>query len=178
MLVLARADAGGYQLRPTDLYLDDVVADCRRAVAVVAAEREVTVHAAASDAVPYYGDESLLRQLVLNLLQNAVQHTRRGGGVSIEVQGDSRHVAIRVADGGPGIAVADQGRIFDRFVQLDPARSGSGAGLGLPIARWIAEAHGGTLVLEASGPDGSVFCASLPPSSREASTAVPHPQPA
>ena len=70
-------------------------------------------------------------------------------------------VKIRVADSGAGIRRGEQ-RIFDRFVQLDPSRRGEGTGLGLPIARWIAEAHGGTLVLERSGPGGSTFCVSLP----------------
>jgi signal transduction histidine kinase len=67
-----------------------------------------------------------------------------------------------VTDEGPGIPAGDQQRIFDRFVQLDAARRGQGAGLGLPIARWIAEAHEGTLVLEHSGPEGSTFCVWLP----------------
>ena len=69
---------------------------------------------------------------------------------------------IRVTDQGPGIPAVDRDRIFDRFVQLDASRRGQGAGLGLPIARWIAEAHQGTLVLEQSGPAGSTFCVSLP----------------
>jgi len=67
-----------------------------------------------------------------------------------------------VRDQGSGIPPDDQRRIFDRFVQLDAARRGQGTGLGLPIARWIAEAHGGTLVLEKSEAAGSTFCVSLP----------------
>ena len=95
-------------------------------------------------------------------LQNAVQHTPAGGVVSIDVAHEGERIAIRVADSGSGIPAADRARIFDRFVQLDAARRGTGTGLGLPIARWIAEAHAGTLVLEDSGPDGSRFCVSLP----------------
>ncbi len=162
MLVLARADAGGYPLRPVDLYLDELVADCQRAVDVLAAERGVTIRSAGSSEIPFRGDEDLLRQLVTNVLQNAVQHTPAGGAVAIDLRQHPDAVTIRVRDEGPGIPPADQGRIFDRFVQLDPARRGQGTGLGLPIARWIAEAHGGTLVLEHSGPGGSTFCASLP----------------
>jgi signal transduction histidine kinase len=170
MLVLARADAGGYPLRPVDLYLDEVVADCRRAVEVLAAERAVTITWGASAEIPFRGDEDLLRQLVLNVVQNAVQHTPAGGSVAVEMCQDAAGVRIRVKDTGPGIPAADQARIFDRFVQLDPSRRGRGAGLGLPIARWIAEAHHGTLVLESSGPAGSVFCVTLPsaPTSRSA----------
>ena len=162
MLVLARADAGGYQLRPVDLYLDEIVADCRRALAVVATERGVTIRPAGPPDIPFRGDEDLLRRLVLNVLQNAVQHTPAGGSVAVDVRQEPETVRIRVTDEGPGIPPDDQRRIFDRFVQLDPARRGQGTGLGLPIARWIAEAHGGTLVLERSGPDGTTFCVSLP----------------
>jgi signal transduction histidine kinase len=162
MLVLARADAGGYPLRPVDLYLDEVVADCRRAVDVLAVERGVIIRAATSPEIPFRGDEELLRRLVLNVLQNAVQHTPAGGAVAVELLRDPGTVRIRVSDEGAGILPDDQRRIFDRFVQLDAARRGLGTGLGLPIARWIAEAHSGTLVLEQSGPGGSTFCVQLP----------------
>jgi signal transduction histidine kinase len=69
---------------------------------------------------------------------------------------------VHVADTGHGIPPAEQEHIFERFVRLDPARHAGGAGLGLAIARWIAEAHGGTLRLARSGPDGSEFVAELP----------------
>ena len=78
MLVLARADAGGYPLRPVDLYLDEVVAECRRAVDVLATERGVTIARPARPEIPFRGDEDLLRRLVVNVLQNAVQHTPAG----------------------------------------------------------------------------------------------------
>jgi signal transduction histidine kinase len=162
MLVLARADAGGYLLRPVDLYFDELVADCRRAVDVLATERGVTIRAVGASDIPCRGDEDLLRRLVLNVLQNAVQHSPAGGNVAVELGREPGRVRLRISDSGPGIPAADQSRIFDRFVQLDAARRGQGVGLGLPIARWIAEAHRGTLVLEASGPTGSTFCVVLP----------------
>jgi signal transduction histidine kinase len=162
MLVLARADAGGYPLRPVDLYLDEVVADCGRSVDVLATERGVTIRSSGSPDIPFRGDEDLLRRLVLNVLQNAVQHTPSGGSVAVDVRQEPDAVRIRVTDQGPGIAPDDQRRIFDRFVQLDPARRGQGTGLGLPIARWIAEAHRGTLTLERSAPGTTTFCVTLP----------------
>jgi two-component system OmpR family sensor kinase len=162
MLVLARADAGGYPLRPVDLYFDELVADCRRAVDVLATERGVTIRSLGATDIPFRGDEDLLRRLVLNVLQNAVQHSPPGGHVAVELAHDAGRVQLRISDSGTGIPLADRTRIFDRFVQLDAARRAEGTGLGLPIARWIAEAHRGTLVLENSGPTGSTFCVMLP----------------
>ena len=162
MLVLARADAGGYPLRPVNLYLDELVSECRRTVDLLAAERGVTIRSSPLPETPLSGDEDLLRRMLLNVMQNAVQHTPEGGAVTIAVSPNGRTTAIHVSDQGKGIPQQDRQRIFDRFVQLDAARRGSGTGLGLPIARWIAEAHGGSLELESSGPDGSTFCVVLP----------------
>jgi len=162
MLVLARADAGAYPLRPVDLYLQDVVADCQRAVDVLAAERGITITSSGPHDVPVRGDEELLRRLLVNLLQNAVQHSVRGGVVSIEVSPNGSRAYVRVRDSGTGIPEMDRTRIFDRFVQLDPSRRMEGTGLGLPIAKWIAEAHQGSLSLESTGPGGSTFRVELP----------------
>ncbi|HYM22758.1 MAG TPA: histidine kinase dimerization/phospho-acceptor domain-containing protein, partial [Vicinamibacterales bacterium] len=83
MLVLARADAGGYPVHPVNLDLGEVVDDCRRAVKVIAAERGVQLQSSTEREVPFRGDEDLLRRLVTNLLQNAIQHTRPGGSVAV-----------------------------------------------------------------------------------------------
>jgi heavy metal sensor kinase len=156
MLVLARADAGGYPLRTVHLYLDELVIDCRRTLDVLAAERDVSVCTESMPEVPFVGDEELLKRMLVNLVQNAVHHTRGGGTVSIHLSNASG-IAIDVTDEGPGIAIEERERIFDRFVQFDQSRRGSGSGLGLPIARWIAEAHGGSLTLKSSSPAGSNF---------------------
>jgi heavy metal sensor kinase len=169
MLVLARADAGGYPLRPVDLYLDEILSGCRRTLDVVAAERGVALNVKSLPELPFRGDEDLLRRMLLNVLQNAVQHTPPGRSVDIEAESKEGMLNVRVCDHGAGIAADDRERIFDRFVQLDPARRGNGTGLGLPIARWIAEAHGGRLALEASGPDGSRFLITLPTETAESS---------
>jgi signal transduction histidine kinase len=162
MLTLARADVGAYPLRPVNLYLDDLIEDCRRAVAVLAAQRNITVTATGARDVPVRGDEELLRRLVVNLLQNAVQHSPKDGTVSVDVSPNGSRVYVRVADSGTGIAESDRARIFERFVQLDPSRRAEGTGLGLPIARWIAEVHQGSLSVESTGPTGSTFCVVLP----------------
>ena len=162
MLMLARADAGGYPLRPVPLYLNELVHECRDALASLAQEHGVTIQVTSPTDVALVGDEDLLRRMVLNLLQNAVQHTRSGGRVDVSVPWSDTEASIVVADEGPGIPKADRARIFDRFVQLDSARRRAGAGLGLPISRWIAEAHGGRVELLATSAAGSTFVASLP----------------
>ena len=115
----------------------------------------------ASD-VAIRGDEELLRRLVLNLLQNAIQHSPPGGLVSVDITPNGSRVRVCVTDTGGGIAEPDRSRIFDRFVQLDPSRRADGTGLGLTIAKWIAEAHRGSLSLESTGPAGSTFAVVLP----------------
>jgi signal transduction histidine kinase len=162
MLVLARADAGGYPLRRVNLYLNEIATDCQRSVEILARRRGVRIQMSTHDDVPFRGDESLLRRMLLNLLQNAVTYTREGSSVAVDVSPNGRHVYVRVKDEGAGIPERDRARIFDRFVQLDAARRSEGAGLGLPIARWIAEAHGGTLELEESGAAGTTFRVLLP----------------
>jgi len=162
MLVLARADAGAYPLRPVTLYLDDVVEECRRAVGVLASARGVAVTTHGPSDVSIVGDEELLRRLILNLLQNAIQHSPSGGLVSVDIAPNGSRVYVRVADTGTGIAEADCARIFERFVQLDPSRRAEGTGLGLPIAKWIAEVHHGSLSVESTGHTGSTFCVVLP----------------
>lgn len=159
MFFLSRADAGGPSLRPEPIYLDDVVQECVRGLGVIARARGVAMEVDGNSDVPLTGDEELLRQMLVNLLENAVRHTPPGRRVRTTIVSVDGTVTIRVADQGPGIARADRERIFERFVRLNGSE---GAGLGLPVARWVAQAHGGELVLEASGPDGSVFSVCLP----------------
>jgi signal transduction histidine kinase len=170
MLVLARADAGGYPLRLVPFVLDDVIDECRQAVSVLAAARGVSVTASGAADVAIDGDQELLRRLLVNLLQTAVQHTPTDGTVSVDVALEGADACIRVTDCGTGIPAEDLGRIFERFVQLDPSRRSEGAGLGLTIAKWIAEAHGGSLAVESSTPRGTTFRVVLPAASSSTTT--------
>jgi signal transduction histidine kinase len=160
MFVLSRAEAGGRPLRPEPVYLDEIVADCARQLSVIAAERDVRVVATGDTDIAFVGDDDGLRQLFTNLLDNAVGHTHAGGLVTAETRVDGQHVRVRIIDQGDGIPAPDRERIFERFTRLDQRRPG--AGLGLPIARWIAEAHRGTLTIESSSREGSVFVVTLP----------------
>ncbi len=167
MFLLSRAEAHGLPLIQEPLYLDDIVSETGRALQVLASTRDVTVETRTNGEVSYVGDDRLLRQMVSNLIDNAIRHAARGGVVTASLLQSPRDVAIRIADDGRGIPESQRLRIFERFVRHDA--SYSGAGLGLPIARWIAEAHGGHLILESTGPTGSVFAAILPLTNRRAS---------
>jgi two-component system OmpR family sensor kinase len=153
MFLLARADADGRPPLRADFYFDELIGDCLRAVRVMADPRQVRVEGATPAEVLFRGDEALLRQMLMNLLDNAVSHTPSGGTVSVALHLEAEAIVLEVTDTGTGIPAADRERIFERFVRLDPSTkraSAGGAGLGLPIARWIAETHGGTLTLDAS----------------------------
>ena len=162
MFVLARADAAGYHAPMHRLYVDEVVGEALRAAAVVAAAKGLRVASDIQSDIIIDGDDGLLHRMMTNLLDNAIQHTPQGGLIHVGLSAAAGTVTIRVADTGPGIPDADRDRVFDRFIRLDPARSAeSGGGLGLPIARWIAEEHHGTLSLDPS-PRGCVFAVRLP----------------
>jgi signal transduction histidine kinase len=113
-------------------------------------------------------DHTRIRQLVLNLLTNAVKYTPRGGSVSLELAQDDGRVMIAVSDTGVGIAPGDLPHIFDRFWRADSARTRTGerpgAGLGLAICKWIAEAHGGSIEVQSRPGRGSRFTVTLPAS--------------
>lgn len=169
MLLLARADMERQPIERSDFYLDEIVDESARSLRVLAAPRTIAIAVDCPIDVQMHGDEALVRQLLVNLIGNAVAHTPPGGTVRIGVSVEGGRAIIDVIDHGPGVPEADRLRIFERFVKLDPARlRPGGAGLGLPIARWIAEAHGGSLELAATGPAGSRFRAVLPLFAREA----------
>ena len=123
MLVLARADAGGRQLNSRPLYLDELVSECVRALSVIAQVRDVELETALQPDVFIRADDVLARQMVTNLLVNAVQHTPPGGKVTVAVESDGDVATISVSDTGAGIPAADRERVFERFVRLDPARA-------------------------------------------------------
>lgn len=164
MLVLARADAGGYPIRAVELYLGELVTECVRTVEVLAHVRSVRIEVLTSpaDDETVVADEDLLRRLILNILQNAIRHSPPEARVRISTEKTADLWSIRVSDQGTGIPANDREKVFQRFVRLDPSRTDGGAGLGLPIARWIAEAHGGSLVIETSSSDGTTVLIELP----------------
>ncbi len=168
MLVLARADAAYPNLQEDNLYLDELVAETARDAAALAERKGVRVNLPVFANAPFLGDEKLLRQMILNLLDNAIKYTPKGGVVHVGLEARAAAYLITVSDNGPGIPVEAQPHIFERFYRADKARSGvqngheGGSGLGLAIARWIAQAHHGRLELQRSDQVGSTFVVLLP----------------
>lgn len=168
LFLLARSDAGDVPLKHEWLYLGDVVSQTVRAYRTVAAEQHVTLAAECDDDLGVRGDEDLLQRMIGNLLENAIRYAPAGTEVRIRCARAGDVARIDVHDCGGGVPEPLREQIFERFFRVDAARratsvaGGSGAGLGLPIARWIAAAHGGTLGLESSGPDGTRFVITLP----------------
>jgi signal transduction histidine kinase len=113
----------------------------------------------------FTGDEELIRRMVSNLVDNAVRHTPDGSTVRVELDETQTGYAIAVKDHGPGIPADIREHIFERFFRADASRrrgAADGAGLGLALARWIARAHAGDVVLARSSQSGSTFVISLP----------------
>jgi len=166
LFTLTRADSGQYLLSPENVYLEEVVADCAHSARTLAREKNIELSVDASAECLIRGDQALLRRMILNLLDNAIKYTAEGGRVDVACRASTSGFEIHITDTGPGIPSDLHSRIFERFFRADPARSRSGreggAGLGLSIALWIAEAHHGRLELVRSDAAGSHFAVYLP----------------
>ena len=167
LLLLARLDQGRPPVRePVDLCR--VVADAVDATRVNAEGRPVTLET--DGPVVVRGDAARLRQIVDNLLQNAVVHTPAATPVHVEVGRDGPNAVVRVADEGPGLDTEQAAQVFDRFYRGSEARTGEGTGLGLSIVAALAGAHGGSARVETAPGTGSVFIVEIPAADAEART--------
>jgi len=161
LLDLSRIDAGAHRLELTTFrlgpFVDEVVAEAR--VVAGAAGRVVLFgHSVHPPDCALVGDRDRLKQVVLNLLDNGVQHSPPGGEVLVTVRAQDDVVVLDVSDEGPGIAAAERELVFERFTRGERA-TGGGTGLGLAIARWVVNLHGGTIAVaepESAGPAPTV----------------------
>jgi signal transduction histidine kinase len=167
LLDLSRLESGGlplertrFELRPM---LEQVTRECELGEAF--GERPVWLKVCVQPGdLQADGDAERVHQVVANLLDNAVRHSPRDGRVWLSAHAGNGHTTIEVADEGPGIPPHELERVFERFYRPDGARSGTdgGAGLGLAIARWIVDAHGGSIRAEAREPGGCKMVVELP----------------
>jgi signal transduction histidine kinase len=167
LLTLARADEGRARLAVETCDLRDLVNEASETASILGEAPGITVRTERPETpvlIPI--DRSRIRQLLLNLVTNAIKYTPSGGKVSIGLVDQGESVALIVGDNGIGIPAADLPHVFDRFYRVDTARSRTGqrpgAGLGLAITKWIAEAHGGNITVQSRPGRGTVFTVTLP----------------
>jgi signal transduction histidine kinase len=159
LLTLAQADAGQHlELAPLSLrpLIDSV---CRQAQAI---HEDRHFHNVGLTDATIAGDADAIVQLLWILVDNAVKFTKPGGSVEVGLRQHDSTVLLTVADDGIGISADDLERIFERFYQADPARSNTGAGLGLSIARWIVDQHHATIGVRNNSGPGTTFTVTLP----------------
>ncbi len=182
LLTLARADEGRAALVLEECDLREVVADVYETAGILGESAGVLVAAHTPDRpVLIPADRGRIRQMLLNLLTNAIKYTPRDGRVDIELEDHESQVVFSVRDTGIGIAAGDLEHIFDRFWRADVARSRaggrSGVGLGLAISKWIAEAHGGRIEAESRPSRGTTFRVTVPrPDGTDTRASGPRPE--
>ncbi|HEY8062159.1 MAG TPA: ATP-binding protein [Gemmatimonadales bacterium] len=170
LLILARADSGERPIQIRRLFLDDIVMDVVGAAGAIATARGVALTLGGFDEAPVNGDPDLLRQLVMILVDNALKFTPSGGRVDVAIGVRGGAAVVTVTDTGPGIAASELPHIFQRFYRSDRARTregqesaaAGGAGLGLSIAQWIAEAHQALLSVQSRPGAGTTFTVRFP----------------
>jgi signal transduction histidine kinase len=164
LLTLARADEGDAVLAVEPHDLRELISEAAETAGMLGEEPFISVRCEVPEVpVMVSVDRARIRQLLLNLVTNAIKYTPSGGKVSLGLVDKGDTVAIVMGDNGIGIPAADVAHIFDRFYRVDTARSRTGGtGLGLAITKWIAEAHGGTITVQSRVGRGTVFTVTLP----------------
>jgi K+-sensing histidine kinase KdpD len=172
VLDTSRIEAGTFAYTFEDVDLGALVRETVAALGL--GQDEVKLQAGVRDPIPAVrGDGERLRQVLMNLIENAVKYSPAGEEVRVDAYANDHRVVVQVADQGPGIAREDQRLIFEKFGRVSGETAKPGTGLGLFIARSIAEAHGGTLEVRSAAGRGATFTLSLPAASGEASSLTP-----
>jgi two-component system OmpR family sensor kinase len=164
LLMLAKADQQSYHANFSEVDLKSLTEELFEDSEVLAQSKHIAVRLRMNAVTTIVADRIRLRQLFLNLIDNAIKYTPEGGAVTISIDRQDGHVVFEVEDTGIGIPEGEQEKIFDRFYRVDKARSRElgGTGLGLSIARWIAELHRGTITVRSELNRGSVFRVIIP----------------
>lgn len=164
LLFLSRADMGEIKMEHKAIQLELLVEDIQRQASLLGQEWNIRVILGKVTPATVLGDDLRLRELLLNLVDNAVKYSRPGGKVEIRLQTEGPLVKVSVIDEGIGITPEAHKQIFDRFYRTDEARAHTkkGTGLGLSISAWIAEAHQGRIEVQSEPGKGSTFTLILP----------------
>ena len=163
LLELARIDSGQANIRHTPFDLAEIVQDGVVLLSPLAARREIRIETALSSA-PMQGDPGRVKQVLINLLDNAIYYNVERGSIRLETRSEKSSAILVVSDTGPGISAEDLPHIFKRFYRADKSRSHSErrSGLGLAIVKSIVEAHGGTIEVTSRYGAGTTFTVRLP----------------
>jgi heavy metal sensor kinase len=165
LLVISRADSGQISMQLSSFSCMDLIQEVISVVGILAEDRRQTIEVTGSAEIEVTGDRGILRQAILNLVDNAIKYSPTDSTVLIEVQRKPVSMAeISITDQGPGIPVEEQVLIFDRFYRIDDGRSRErgGTGLGLSIAKWAVEVHLGSIGVRQNESGGSCFYVCLP----------------
>lgn len=165
VLDISKIEAQRMDLFPTEYSIYDLAHSVIADFESLALRRGLLIRASTADGAPIgYGDDRRIRQVLLNLVDNAVKFTPSGGQVSLDVTFDSENFVISVSDTGIGIRPEDQARIFGEFQRGESSlsRSYEGTGLGLPIARQLIELHGGKIAIDSAFETGTTVRVTLP----------------
>lgn len=164
LLTISRADSGHIHLNRAPVAVMALVRESAGLFEVLLDEKSLRLDLSGDESASVQGDRLFLRQAIVNILHNAIKYSPVGQSISVRVRACAADVTIEIQDFGPGIPPADQPRVFDRFYRVDKARwrESGGAGLGLAIAKWVVEAHRGSIRLTSVPEQGSVFSLVLP----------------
>jgi len=165
LLLLSKSDVGELPLRLESLELNELLTDLFGQAAVLGEEKDIAVSFYPSEEqINFDGDGLRLRQLFLNLLSNAIKYTPAGGSVKMTLEQQEDHAVISVSDSGIGIMPENLPHIFERFYRVDKGQNqgDGGSGLGLSIAEWVVEAHGGEIKVSSVFGEGTKFVVTLP----------------
>ncbi|MDW8272346.1 MAG: heavy metal sensor histidine kinase [Bacteroidota bacterium] len=178
LLELSRAESGQVAMETELFNISELVEQVCQDFALLAEEQQISLRCDIQPFIQVIGDRHRLQQVVINLLDNALKYTPSGGTVQVTLRIEQQRVHLSVRDTGIGIPAEDLPYIFNRFYRVDKARSRKvgGTGLGLAIARWIVEAHGGTISVESIEGKGTTFHVQLPLSPPQETLAYHHPQ--
>lgn len=164
LLTLGKADHGVLDMKLEEVHLDTLIKDLFDDSEMLAESKHIDVKLGKVEPVTIVGDRSRLKQLFLNIVDNAIKYTPEGGHVEISIERNNGSAQVEVEDDGIGIPEQDLEKVFDRFYRVDKARSREmgGTGLGLSIAKWIAELHRGTISVASQMNKGSKFTVRIP----------------
>lgn len=164
LLTISRADAGRLALRFSPVPLLEIASESANLLEVLAEEKEQSIRLSGSRTIEVNADRTMLRQALVNLIDNAVKFSPEKGIIAIRVREDGPDAIVEVQDSGPGIAEEHRARIFERFYRVDKARARQegGTGLGLSIVEWAVAAHRGSIDVDCEHPPGSIFRIRLP----------------